>query len=139
MKILFDSNVVLDFTMHRQPGFADAEKIWRANNKGRIEGFVTASSVTDVFYIASDGGKKPVAGYFSVSACLGTLTICSINRAILEQAVAMQRPDFEDAVQIAAALAEGLDAIVTHDIRGFKNGGIKLYTPAQLVKELKLR
>lgn len=139
MKILFDSNVVLDFTLHRQPGFMEAEKIWRASVDGSIAGFVSASSVTDIFYIASNGGKKPPDGYFSVSACLGTLTVCSVDRAILDQAVAMQRPDFEDSVQIAVALAEGLDAIVTHDIKGFKNAGIKLYTPAQLVKELRLR
>ncbi len=51
----------------------------------------------------------------------------------------MKGRDFEDDVQAACALAEGLDAIVTRNIKNVKNAGIKLYTPEQLVKKLKLR
>ncbi len=92
-------------------------------------GYVTASAMTDIFYFASNKGGDVARGYSAIGLCFGTLSVCPVNRAILEQAVTMQQPDFEDSVQIAVALAEGLDAIVTHDIKGFKNAGIKLYTP----------
>ncbi len=138
-RMLLDTNVVLDFVLERPVGFADADKIWRTIGSSRLVGYVTASAMTDIFYFASNKGNDVARGYSAIGLCFSTLMICTVDRAILKRAADMGRPDFEDAVQIAAALAEGLDAIVTHDIRGFKKGGIKLYTPAQLVKELKLR
>lgn len=138
-RMLLDTNVILDFVLERQAGFADADRIWRAIGSSRLVGYVTASAMTDIFYFASNKGDDPARGYSAVTMCLSVLSVCPVDRAILDQAVGMGRPDFEDSVQIAAALAEGLDAIVTHDIKGFKNAGIKLYTPAQLVKELKIR
>ncbi len=137
--ILFDTYVALDFVLQRNPGYPEAQKLWRANIKGQIIGYITALAIKDVFYVASKGGRDVVQGYFAVTACLSTLRVCPVNRQSLDRAIILGRHDFEDAIQITCALAEGLDAIVTSNVKDFRNAGITLFTPAQLVKKLKLR
>lgn len=138
LRVLFDTNILLDFFLQRN-GFTEAEKLWRANARGEIRGYVTASSITDIFYFASDKGNDPRKGYYAVALCLLSLEICAVNRETIEQATVLHRDDFEDCVQIAAAHQSNLDAVLTRDIKGFKGGDITLYSPPQLIKHLKLR
>nr|WP_322658414.1 PIN domain-containing protein [Dendronalium sp. ChiSLP03b]MDZ8204675.1 hypothetical protein [Dendronalium sp. ChiSLP03b] len=58
--------------------------------------------------------------------------ICAVDRAILEQAIALNFQDFEDAVQCACGIAYGVDAIVTRDASGFVSAGIAVIAPREL-------
>lgn len=138
VNILFDTNVILDVLLNRQPLIEESKKVWQANLNGRVKGYITAPTLLNIYYYATKKlGSEKGAGV--VEICLQAFQICAVDRKILEQAWAMKGRDFEDDVQAACALAEGLDAIVTRNIKDFKNAGIKLYTPEQLVKKLKLR
>ena len=139
MNVLLDTNVILDYVLKRELGIDNANRIWQATVSSQIKGYVTASSMTDIYYYASNRGKDEEVGRSAIVMCITTLEICTVDRTIIEEASNMKRHDFEDAVQIACARAEGLDAIVTSNIKDFRNAGIKLYTPAQLAKELKIR
>lgn len=138
MKVLFDTNVLLDVQLQRPYSFATSNKLWKANSKRLVQGYITASSVRDIHYMVNKE-KGAVRALQAVVLCLAEFRVCPIDHNILNQAAKSSGPDFEDNIQIAAALAEGLDAIVTSNIKDFRGAGIKLYTPAQLVKELKLR
>ena len=61
MRVLLDTNVVLDVLLDRQPWAVDAGAIWAACDQGRLDGFVTASSMTDFFYIARRASDLPAA------------------------------------------------------------------------------
>lgn len=63
------------------------------------------------------------------------MEICAVNRSVLEQAIALNRPDFEDAVQIACATALRLDAIVTRDVKGFESAPILVLSPQDLRRQ----
>jgi predicted nucleic acid-binding protein len=52
MKILIDTNVVLDFLLQREPFFQDTERLFQAVGNGEVVGYVTATTLTDIFYIA---------------------------------------------------------------------------------------
>ena len=64
------------------------------------------------------------------------MTICPINRNVLEAAFASGLTDFEDAVQIYSAIAQNLDAIVTLDAKGFVSSTIPVYSVQELLKRL---
>jgi hypothetical protein len=49
------------------------------------------------------------------------MEICPVDRAVLEVALTSGLRDFEDAVQVACAIAQSLDAIVTRDTQDFSN------------------
>lgn len=51
MRVLLDTNIILDFFLEREPFFYDASRLFEAIADNQLEGFVTASSVTDIFYI----------------------------------------------------------------------------------------
>ncbi|UZQ56190.1 PIN domain-containing protein [Trichothermofontia sichuanensis B231] len=65
----------------------------------------------------------------AVTQVLSDLNICTVDLEILEQALALDLEDFEDAVQYACAVAYSVDAIVTRDAAGFANSGISVVLP----------
>ena len=74
MRILLDTNVVLDVLLKRDPWQADASAIWLAIDGGSITAYLTASSVTDIFYVARRL-TDIVRARQSVQVCLEGTTI----------------------------------------------------------------
>ncbi|MEG5138214.1 MULTISPECIES: PIN domain-containing protein [unclassified Microcoleus] len=119
MKVLFDTNVLLDAMLAREPFVADAAFLLNAVESGRVEGFMSATTVTDVHYLVGRQTKSSESAIAAVTRLLALMEICAVDREVLEQAIALELPDFEDAVQIACAIELELEAIVTRDINGF--------------------
>src|SRR4051812_11293228 len=85
LKVLLDTNVVLDLLLVREPWRTEAEAIARAGADGRIVAHVGASSITDIFYIS----RKLVGAEQArriVRACLDTLQIVGVTRELLDAA-----------------------------------------------------
>jgi len=136
MHILFDINVVLDVLLKRKPWVTEAVAVWRANDEGQIVGYILASALTDIFYIARRLAGLEIART-TVRTCLEAFEICTVDRQTLEQAEALPGNDFEDNLQIACASITGIDAIVTRDKDGFKAATIPVWTPAELLTQLR--
>ncbi len=136
--VLLDTNVILDiFITNRRSSKAalrDSKRVWQAVEKGTIAGFISASSLTDIFYLVSRNAGIEVARQ-AVRACLKTLQICTVDRSILEKADSLAGSDFEDNVQISCSLRYGLDAIITRD-KKFHKGIVPVLSPEQLLKQI---
>ena len=135
MKVLLDTNVVLDLLLERDPWRVDAEAIAQASSDGRLQSHVSASTITDIFYI----GRRLVGTEQArrvVRACLDTLQIVGVTRELLDAADRRAGSDYEDNLQIECAVAAGVDAIITRDLRGFGTSPIIALTPAELVARL---
>jgi predicted nucleic acid-binding protein len=135
MRVLLDTNVVLDALLSRDPWVAEAQMIWAANEEGRLVGHVLASALTDIFYVA-----RRLAGLerarVAVTVCLQAFEICPVDRQALEEAQAMPGNDFEDNLQMTCARLSALDAIVTRDPKGFQDSTLPVLTPAELLEQL---
>ena len=134
-QVLFDTNVVLDALLKRAPWDADSAACWQASDDGEILACLTASALTDIFYIARKQKGLNVARD-AIRLCLDAFAICSIDRRALEEATDLPGDDFEDNLQITCATLAGLDAIVTRDKDGFRDSLIPVFTPAELVTKL---
>ena len=66
-------------------------------------------------------------------SCLQTFAILAVDGPLLQQADALPGTDFEDNLQLAAAAAIPLDAIVTRDPSGFAGSLVSVLTPADLL------
>ena len=115
IKILVDTNLILDFLLERQPFFKDPEALFQLIKTNQIIGYATATTLTDIFYIAKRHTKSLEKANQAVSVTLAALQICPVNRQVLELALSSSTPDFEDAVQAACVAIQGLDALVTRD------------------------
>ena len=57
------------------------------------------------------------------------MRICPLDAQMLQAAEALPLKDYEDAVQLASALAAGLEVIVTRDLRDYKNSSLPVFSP----------
>lgn len=136
MRVLIDTNILLDYLLDREPFLQDAEALFNVIDSGQVVGYVTATTLTDIFYIARRQTRSIELARQAVSTTLAVMVICSVNRGILEAAFASGLGDFEDAVQIYCAVAQSLDAIVTRDLQGFSNSAIPVLSVHQLLEQL---
>jgi predicted nucleic acid-binding protein len=132
MKVLFDADVVLDLLLDRQPHSAFAGKLLSRVEVGRTSGYLCASAVTTIHYLAAKvvGAARARA---EVRRLLGLFEIAPVNRGILGAALDGKFPDFEDAVTHEAARQINAQAIVTRNLRDFKHSAIPVYSPADML------
>ena len=135
MRVLLDTNVILDVLLNRAPWVTEAKAVWQAHEDGRITGYMTATTMTDIFYLARRLIDRATART-AVRTCLDTFEICEVNRSVLEQAQTLAGNDFEDNVQIACANIAGLDAIVTRNTADFRAATRPVFTPAELLTRI---
>ena len=131
MRVLIDTNIVLDVLLSRQPFAADSDRVWQANEEGRITGYITATTLTDIFYIA----RKEVGldkAHAAVLVCLDAFEVCPVDKPTLRAASALPGNDFEDNLQIACLKIAGLDAFVTRDKGDFSNANVPVLTPLDI-------
>ncbi|MBX3170264.1 MAG: PIN domain-containing protein [Candidatus Eremiobacteraeota bacterium] len=135
LRVLLDTNVVLDVLLARQPRVNEAAGLWAAADDGRLTGYLPASALTDIYYVANRI-SGPSRAREAVRLCLTAFEFCPTDRAVLQSAFHRNGPDFEDDVQIASAESARLDAIVTRDGNGFKGSVIPIWSPTQCLQKL---
>jgi len=136
VRVLIDTNIVLDFLLQREPFFQDAELLFPAIDEGEVVGYVTATTLTDIFYISRRHTRSVEQARQAVSETLTAMAICPVDRAVLELAFDSGLTDFEDAVQIFSAVAQSLEAIVTRDAQGFLSSSIPVLSIQELLRLL---
>lgn len=135
MRVLLDTNVLLDVLLKRDPWVTESSAVWQAHDEGQVVGHVMACAITDIFYIARRLAGLETA-HTAVRICLEAFEICAVDHQALEQAQALPGTDFEDNLQIACASLAGLDAIVTRDKKGFKAAAMPVLTPTELLTRI---
>ncbi len=135
MRVLLDTNVVLDALLKREPWAETAKSLWEANDDGRVAGYLTASTLTDIFYIARKLSGVAMARD-AVKLCLEAFEICVVDRFALEEALTLAGNDFEDNLQIACAMLSSIEAIVTRNKDDFGASPIQALTPEELLANL---
>jgi predicted nucleic acid-binding protein len=97
MRVLIDTNILLDLILDR-PAFADAaEQIWEACRAGRFEGNVSALSLPNIFYIVRKAQGAAKARQ-AVNDVLSVFEVVALNLATLEVAQTLSLSDYEDAI-----------------------------------------
>lgn len=137
MRVLVDTNIVLDFLLQREPFFQDAEMLFQAIDVGEIVGYVTATTLTDIFYISRRHTRSVEQARQAVSEILTAMMICPVDRVVLESAFNSGLADFEDAVQIFSAVNQGSEAIVTRDTQGFLSSPIPVLSIQELLQQVR--
>lgn len=136
MRILLDTDVVLDYILENEGHFDNSEEILAQLERGLIEVFVGAITPVNVFYITRKRKGEEIA-FQAVLFLLDAVKFCVTDEKILKNAFLLGFSDYEDAVQCASAMAENLDAIVTRNLKDYKNSPIQVYSPAEFLKSFK--
>lgn len=119
-KILFDTNIILDVTLKRIPFFNDAFKLFELIDEKRITGIITATTVTDIYFISKKEKGHQEAIQF-LNNLIEVVDIIGVDKAVILNALDLGLPDFEDAVQISAAEFNEIKTIITRNKSDFLN------------------
>lgn len=132
MRILLDTNVLLDVMLARLPHAESSARILAAVESGLVTGIISATSVTTVFYVATKAvGVRRAEGH--VRTILSLCEIAPITDIVLIRALDVGFADFEDAVIHEAAKLARCQGIVTRDPQGFKRSELPVYSPSELL------
>ena len=135
MKALIDTNVVLDDVLAREPFASDAREIVESCARGDYIGYISAMTPLNAFYVARRlVGTEPAREM--VGRLLQLFEVCPLDRYALQAAYESGQADLEDAAQVAAAVAIGVDVIVTRDTRGFADAPVRMLTPGAFLAKL---
>ncbi len=132
---LLDTNVILDVLLDRTPWSTDAVTLWQAKLDGQFGACVTATSITDIFYITRRYAGLEKA-WQAVHTSLDQLSVIPVGIDELRLATTLGGNDFEDNLQIACAINRQLDLIVTRNLAGFPHNSIPILTPQQMLLKL---
>ncbi len=131
MKVLFDTNIILDVLLIRNPFFALSANLLDAVESKDIDGFLCATTLTTIDYLVTKFQNKYVAK-LAISKLLSLYSIAEVNQSVLNFANTSNFSDFEDAVLYFSALNVGVDSIVTRNNNDFTSANLPVYTPNQL-------
>lgn len=81
MRVLINTSIILDFLLQREPFFQNADLLFEAIDSGRIIRYVTATTLTDIFYIARRHLAVLSKPDKTISETLTAMVICPVNRA----------------------------------------------------------
>jgi predicted nucleic acid-binding protein len=132
VKVLVDTNVVLDVLLDRQPFAKSAARIFAFVEESKIEGFLCATTVTTVDYLLGQA-LAPAKARQALRQLLHLFEIAPVNRPVLEQALQSRISDFEDAVLEQSARLVGADAIATRNVRDFEKSSVIVFNPVDLI------
>ncbi|MDE6730888.1 MAG: PIN domain-containing protein [Oscillospiraceae bacterium] len=137
MKILIDTNILLDFLTKREPYYTDAEKIMSLCSHHTISGCIAAHSIMNSFYILRTAYTLEQRRQMLLRLC-HIVEIIEIDREKIIRS--LQNADFtdvEDCLQSECAIRCHADYIVTRNIKDFKKSLIPAILPKDLIKLVK--
>jgi predicted nucleic acid-binding protein len=133
--VLIDTNIILDFALERKPFFKASTHIFDKINEKIIKGYVSASSITDIYYVLKKSHGHETTIKF-IRELIYIIEVLSVSKKTIIDALNMRYKDFEDAVQSSVAEMNNIDIIVTRNKFDFTPSSIKVYTPDELIKKL---
>jgi len=129
IRILVDLNVVIDVIQNRQPFYEDSAGVLDVVARREVSGWLAAHSVTTLYYVISRIRNREAA-VNAVTGLLESFTVATVDDTVIRKALSLGWTDFEDAVQMAATVADDIDYLITRNIKDFQNGPVPVIQPA---------
>lgn len=135
MKILVDTNVILDVLCNRHEFVDDSSKIWKYCEVDQIEGYISALSVPNIVYILRKE-LTPQKTDQLIKQITMIYKVVDLKSSDLKSASEMFSSDYEDALQMCQANRINADYIVTRNIRDFKGSKVPALKPSELLERI---
>ncbi len=135
MKILVDTNVILDIFQKREPFFADSYQALRKVIESDAECLISASAATDIFYILRKALQSTQKAKNRIEQLSQIVTFADVQGVDIHTALMRPMSDFEDAVVDAVAERSGANHILTRNTKDFAGSAVPAITPTEFLKK----
>ncbi len=134
MKLLIDTNIVLDVLCNRKGYVENSLKVFKLCETKKLEGYLSAISIPNIAYILRK--ELSVKNLKSIIIKLNIIfSIIELKPNDLILATDLDFKDYEDALQSVCAKRIKADFIITRNTKDFKNSQVKAITPEQLLEK----
>jgi len=133
LKILFDTNIILDVLLNREQFVELSVNLVSLVENNELEGYLCATTITTLDYLITKTLNREKAKN-EIKKLLNLFQIATVNSTVLELALNSRFKDFEDAVQYYSGKCSEIDAIVTRNTKDYRNSELPVYTPDELLK-----
>ena len=135
MKILVDTNVVLDVLCNRAEFVDASSRVWKCCEVGKIKGYLSALSVPKIVYILRKE-LTPQRTQEIIEQLAMIFDVVDLRGSDLKSAAALHASDYEDALHMCQASRIHADYIVTRNIRDFMDSRIPALKPSELLERI---
>lgn len=134
MKLLIDTNVVLDVLLQREPSCRTATAVLNLTQRDDVREYVSASAITDIYYIANKQMKDRDAVRDLLKRLLMVVSVAAVSEREIQNALNLAWGDFEDSVQYSVALMNEMDGIVTRNPSDYQEANMRIWLPEQALE-----
>ena len=128
MKLLLDTNIVVDFFHEREPFYRKARLLMTAGRVGGVDLWITSSQVTDLIYLLSEGGRRTLLPRVleQLRGLRTFVNVYAVGDREIDRMLAASWRDPEDSLIFESALRMRADAIVTRNQKDFESSMVKV-------------
>lgn len=134
MKILVDTNIIIDALTSREPFKEDAEQIFMLAANRIEDMYITASSATDIYYLVKKYLHSTEQAKSVMSKLYELFYILDVTASDCKEALLTEMSDYEDSVISCCASHNHIDYIVTRNIKDYEKSKIQATLPEQLLR-----
>lgn len=135
MKLLIDTNIVLDVLLKREPFYQNAVKVMNMAQYNDVQEYISASAVTDIYYIAYRQIKDRTLVLELIKRLLMVVSVAAVSEREIRNALKAGWKDFEDAVQYSVAFLNEMDGLITRNPKDYEEADINIWSPEQVLRE----
>ena len=134
MTVFLDSNIILDILLKTPEFYNESKSILTIpDTQPDIDYFISASSITDIFYIVNKKIEDKEKTKQYLSELLEIISIAGIDEVCIKNALNSSWKDFEDSVQNESAIQIRADYLVTRNTKDFKSSFVEVITPSEFL------
>lgn len=133
MKALIDTCIVIDVLQNREPFCEAGQKIFYICARNQAECYLTAKSVTDIYYLTHKQTHSEQQTREILLKLLSLFSVLDTAGTDVQEGLLSQMIDYEDAVIAAAAKRNGIDGIVTRNQKDYVHSTVTVYSPEDFV------
>jgi len=135
MKVIIDTNVIIDILQRREPHFQESYRTVLLGLQEKVETFLCAAAVSDIHFIISRSISDPKKVQDKINAINILIKLCDTKSEDVNMAISLNMARFEDAMIAAIAKREGADYIVTRNEEAFTGSPVPAINPSQLLDQ----
>ena len=137
MRLMIDTNIVLDVFLERQPFYESSKKALSLCEKKKVTGFVTASTITDIYYLLRRHFQSTELAYKYLGYVLDIVRVLPVTNEDVLSAYLERAKDFEDCLLMTCAKKNRCAHILSRNKKDFADFDILLLSPEELLKKVK--
>lgn len=96
--------------------------------------YVSASAITDIYYIANKQMKDRDDVRDLLKRLLMVVSVAAVSEREIQNALNLAWGDFEDSVQYSVALLNEMDGIVTRNPGDYQEANMRIWLPEQALE-----